>query len=210
MTKNRRRIKRPYAQIGSYKTKKVFFVATEGAKTEREYLKALNKMLLDQQYCTRIEYVHTSNKSSPLYVLKGLKRYLAEKKPVPPYEAWLVVDTDQWLDGQLAQLHAWAQQSSNHGLAVSNPNFEFWLLLHFEEGSRIKSSRDCTNRLKQHLPDYNKSVDISKFSYDQISKAIDRASRRDNPPCADWPRMPGCTTVYKLVVNIIQNETQES
>ena len=119
-------------------------------------------------------------------------------------EAWLVVDKDQWGDEQLMQLYDWAQTRNNYGFALSNPKFEYWLLLHFEDGTGIASSRDCDARLKRQLPNYNKGIDAGKISRKQIDDAIRRAKLRDNPPCIDWPRTFGSTTVYRLVENILK------
>jgi hypothetical protein len=44
-------------------------------------------------------------------------------------EAWLVVDRDQWTTESLKRVHAWCQKTPNAHLALSNPKFEFWLLL---------------------------------------------------------------------------------
>ena len=121
-------------------------------------------------------------------------------------EAWLVVDKDYWQDRDLEQLHKWSQGAENYGFALSNPRFEYWLLLHFEDGTRIGSLRECSIRLKKHLPDYDKNIDIRKITPDMIQDAVRRARVRDNPPCADWPRKFGSTTVYKLVENILNSE----
>ena len=118
-------------------------------------------------------------------------------------EAWLVVDKDLWTDNQLNQLHAWAQTHINYGFALSNPSFEFWLLLHFEDGIGIRSSQDCIDRLKRHLPSYNKEIDTRKISRERINEAVCRAKKRDNPPCVDWPRAPGGTTVYRLIEKLL-------
>ena len=63
-------------------------------------------------------------------------------------EAWLVVDKDQWTDEQLSQLHQWSLKAKNYGFALSNPKFEFWLLLHFEDGSGVSSSQICSQKLE--------------------------------------------------------------
>lgn len=89
-------------------------------------------------------------------------------------------------------------------LALSNPKFEYWLLLHFEDGDGIASPRDCSERLKRRLPGYEKGIDARKITRDRIDVAIRRARQRDNPPCADWPHVLGGTTVYRLVENILQ------
>jgi len=41
---------------------------------------------------------------------------------------------------------------------VNNPCFEFWILLHFEDSSRLYRSYDeLVKQLKKHLPDYEKT-----------------------------------------------------
>ncbi len=59
-------------------------------------------------------------------------------------EAWLIADRDQWDENQLNQLYAWSTIQKNFGFALSNPKFEYWLLLHFEDASGIATSRECS------------------------------------------------------------------
>lgn len=132
-----------------------------------------------------------------------MKRYLREQSLRKTDEAWLVVDKDQWSDEQLADLYDWSNQKDNYGFALSNPKFEYWLLLHFEDGAGVSSSRNCVDRLRRHLPDYEKYVDVRKFSGNRVREAIVRGRSRDNPPCADWPRSIGITTVYRLVEKLV-------
>ena len=66
-------------------------------------------------------------------------------------EAWLVVDKDQWTDDQLIKLLEWSQKADNYGFALSNPKFEYWLLLHFEDASGVKNSRDCVEHKRYTL-----------------------------------------------------------
>jgi hypothetical protein len=77
-----------------------------------------------------------------------MAEYLRQESLKKSDEAWLVVDKDQWSNEQLEQLLRWAQGSDNYGFALSNPKFEYWLLLHFEDGEGISSSRACLERLK--------------------------------------------------------------
>ena len=77
----------------------------------------------------------TSNKNSaPHSVLTRMKKYLESNvnKLSKNDQAWLVIDKDCWSDEQLDKLLQWTKEKKNHHLAVSNPNFEYWLLLHFE------------------------------------------------------------------------------
>lgn len=117
-----------------------------------------------------------------------------------------MVDKDQWKNGQLNQLKQWAQESENFGFAVSNPKFEYWLLLHFEDGNGIAFPQDCTNRLKKFMRGYDKGLNSRKLTRERVEEAVRRARLRDNPPCADWPQAMGGSTVYRLVDNILQSE----
>lgn len=60
-----------------------------------------------------------------------MKDHLRQEDLLPSDKAWLVVDKDQWTDEQLNQLHSWSLDKDNYGFALSNPKFEYWLLLPF-------------------------------------------------------------------------------
>ena len=198
MRSRRRRFRR---RLGERRYRKVFVIAVEGAKTEPQYFALFN----DQHSAVQVRCLKAKHDNSPPRVLKRMRDHLRRQELKPTDEAWLVVDRDQWTDEQLAQLHGWAQERESHGFALSNPKFEYWLLLHFEAGNDIASSQDCTNRLKRYLPNYNKEIHARMFTRERIRDAIRRARQRDNPRCRDWPRMLGGTTVYKLVQNILRN-----
>ena len=196
MPQKRRKFQR---SLGELPYKKLFVLAVEGVKTEPQYFGIFN----NQQSVIRVSCLKSSHGSSPLQVLKRMEDHLRQVDLRSTDEAWLVVDKDQWTDEQLVQLHDWAQTGDNLGFALSNPKFEYWLLLHFEDGNDIASSRDCTNRLKRHLADYDKGIDVRKFTNERIEAAIDRAKLRDNPTCVDWPRSLGSTTIYRLVEKLM-------
>ncbi|MCX6345718.1 MAG: RloB family protein [Armatimonadetes bacterium] len=184
--------------IGERRYRKLFLIAAEGGKTEPQYFGVFN----DQQSVIRVTCFKGKH-SSPIDVMKQMKERLKEEKLLPSDEAWLVVDKDNWTDEQLHQLFEWSCAKGNYGFALSNPKFEYWLLLHFEDGNGITSSRVCSERLKRHLPEYGKGINASTFTQDKIEAAIARAKLRDSPRCLDWPRTFGCTTVYRLVENIL-------
>ena len=116
-------------------------------------------------------------------------------------EAWLIIDKDQWKDEQLNELFQWSNLKKEYGIAVSNPLFEYWLLLHFDKGDKINSSHDCQFRLQRYLPDYDKRIDENKIK-PGISEAINRAKQKDNPRCKNWPKRIG-STVYRLVEKLV-------
>ncbi len=180
--------------------RKLFVIATEGRKTEPSYFGIFNS----ENSTVRVTCLKSGHSSSPRQVLRKMKDSLKQKENQRfPDEAWLVVDRDQWTEEQLNELYDWAKSGKDRGFALSNPKFEYWLLLHFEDGNNIKSAQDCSNRLRRFLPDYDKKVDSHKITPESIDKAISRAKKRDDPP-VDWPRDPGGTTVYRLVENILK------
>ena len=211
MPPNRRKYRRP---TGERRYRKLFLIATEGDKTEPQYFAILN----DHHSVIHVDCIKSKHHSSPLQVLKRMEDRLKRETLKNSDEAWLVVSSMTiskhhssplqvlkpmagWQ--QLAQLHTWSQDADNYGFALSNPKFEYWLLLHFEDGTNIGSSSECSSRLKRYLPAYDKGLDARNITPDMIEDAIRRAKARDNPPCGDWPRTFGSTTVYKLVENIL-------
>lgn len=134
-----------------------------------------------------------------------MQEYLRKESLRKTDEAWIVVDKDNWIEDQLRGLLEWSQKSENHGFALNNPNFEYWLLLHFEDGKGIANSQECMARLKRHLPSYNKDIDSTKFTLELIGKAISRAKQRDTNRSNDLPQM-WSTTVYKLIERILNSK----
>lgn len=195
MPVRRRQFRRP---LGQRRYRKLFLVAVEGSKTEPQYFALLNF----GQAVVKVECIPGENASSPPHVLARLKARIKENELLKTDEAWLVVDKDDWSEQQLVPLIQWSQEDDRFGFALSNPKFEYWLLLHFEDCT-VSSSSQCLQKLKRHLPDYQKSIDGRKFNEERIENAIERAKQRDSPPCIDWPRLCG-STVYRLVERIIE------
>jgi hypothetical protein len=201
MPAKRRKFERP---LGERRYLKLFVIAVEGYKTEPQYFALINQ-INQRQAVIQVQCLKHKQKNSPIHVLNRMKQYIKNEKLKATDEAWLVVDKDEWTDEQLIKLHDWAKAFDNYGFALSNPKFEYWLLLHFEDGDAIVSSQNCSERLKRYLPEYDKGIEARKITLEHVRNAVNRAKQRDNPPCADWPREIGGTTVYKLVENIIGN-----
>ncbi len=190
----RKKFERPQ---GEQRYRKLFIIAAEGTKTEPQYFALFKDRRVIRLHCLG------GSGSSPSGILKRMEYYLKKDMLQESDEAWLVVDKNHWTEEQLGQLHEWSQKKDNYGFALSNPKFEYWLLLHFEDGDGIASSRECTVRLKRCFPSYDrKGIDIRKITNEMIDDAVRRAKVRDNPPCDDWPRDIWGTTVYRLVENI--------
>ena len=200
MPKKLRTFQRP---LGERRYKKLFVISVEGSKTEPQYFAIFNQpQSIILVKCLK----RPSTESSPIQVLKRMEGYLRKESLRKTDEAWIVVDKDDWMEDQLRELLQWAKKSENHGFALSNPNFEYWLLLHFEDGKGVANSQECLTRLKRHLPNYKKDIDSKKITLELIAKAISRAKQRDINPFNDFPQMWG-TTVYKLIEKIIDHKS---
>lgn len=184
-------------QIGQRRYKKMYIISTEGTRTEPAYFQLFN----NNKSVICVKCLKGNDKSSPISVLKRMKKYLQEEGLKSSDEAWLVMDKDQWTESQLIELYHWSEEKKNYGLAVSNPNFEFWLLLHFEGGSQITANQ-CLKRLRRYMPEFDKNLDIRTITSKMIMQAIKRAKELDNPPCEDWPRS-STSTVYRLVEKLV-------
>lgn len=185
-------------KLGDRPYKRMFVIVAEGTVTEQEYFP-----LLSDESIVHVKCLRNRRSLAPCDALRRVREYIREEGLRNTDEAWVVADKDQWLEEHLAELHAWSREKANYGFALSNPTFEFWLLLHFDDGAGAVSSDDCDRRLKRHLPNYDKHVSAKDFTPDRIQDAVRRARNRDNPPCVDWPRNPG-STVYRLVEKILR------
>ena len=183
MTKKPRAFQRP---LGERRYKKLFVVSVEGSKTEPQYFANFN----EPQSIVLVKCLKRPlTESSPLQVLKKMQEYIRKESLKKTDEAWIVVDKDDWSEDQLNALVDWANTHENYGFALSNPNFEYWLLLHFEDGKGIANFQECLTRLKRHLPNYKKDIDLKKITPDHILKAIVRAKQRDINRSNDLPAM---------------------
>ncbi|MGW4369639.1 RloB family protein [Nocardia takedensis] len=105
---------------------------------------------------------------------------------------WCVLDVDEFDYSDAIR----AARSVDIDLAVSNPCFEYWLLLHFEQyDSALVSYKHVRGRLIKHVPSYDKSTLRIEDYLGGIEDAIRRAKARSvvhgdeyrtNPSTAVW------------------------
>lgn len=120
-------------------------------------------------------------------------------------EAWIVVDVDTWGDDEFAELLSWAASDSRHHLAVSNPKFELFLVMHFERGNGCTTPQKVDAALKRHWPRYGKRVSATRFSLDEVKLAIEVA-RTKRTGCQDAIPAPGMTDAHLLVGRLIEGK----
>ena len=174
---------------------KVFILAYEGNNTEPQYYEALKEKLRYKEFTLHIESLKrgkTDTNSAPKHVFNKLKAKKSEYNFKDSDEFWMIIDKDNWV------LDEWVtkcQNEKNFHIALSNPCFEIWLLLHrkdineytSDEVEKIFKNEKITKR-KRHLEDvlsdilgykYGKSTLKTEDFIPLINKAIEQATVLD-------------------------------
>ena len=119
-------------KTGGREYRAVCWVSAEG-QTEKDYL----RMDAFKGASMAVKFpkdVHPDRRN-PAAVLKRFQKAMRTEDFRKGDEAWIVVDVDNWGDGEFAELLSWAESDPRYHLAVSNPKFELFLVMHFERGN---------------------------------------------------------------------------
>jgi hypothetical protein len=207
MSNARDRRRRPGRPKAFREPKPRFLVVTEGKVTEREYLNGLNDI------CRNVLVeVAPGGGADPKKLVEFAKQRKTEAEgaargedPNLAYEeVWCVFDIDEWPNvGEARQM----AQSGGIRLAISNPRFELWLLLHFQDSPGQQHGAKMTAMLKKRVPEYDKHVDYAKHYSAGYQQAVVRATRMDEAAdeAGESGRNP-TTGVYRLT-ELIRGES---
>ena len=204
----------------AFRDARLIVIASEGKATERIYFKALAK-----EYTNPRVHVHIlerseaeQNNSSPDHVLKQLNDYKSQYELEADDELWLVLDKDRWTEAMLSRVATECSQEVAMHMALSNPCFELWLLLHIEDSALltpeeqkqwIENRRKSKNgdpylkvRLRQKMGSYHESSYDALALIAHVEDAIERARALDKNPNDRWPQTLG-TRVYLLAESVM-------
>jgi len=119
-------------------------------------------------------------------------------------EIWCVVDVDN--HARLAEARRTAEQHQIN-LAVSEPCFELWGLLHFQNQTAFIECSAVQDALRRHLPYYEKRLD-----FDTIQPAYEQARGRAIALGEQHARTDGgsnpSTNVWQLVDSLLASRTR--
>jgi RloB-like protein len=200
------RERRYFVRRSGYRDGTLFVIACEGDVTEPRYFDGLKERWHNPRVHIEVVKRDDASASSPRSVLGTLDSFAGQYMLRDGDQLWLVIDRDSqtWKPSVLAQVSRACQQK-NYFLAVSNPCFELWLLLHFEDlpvqGKQrqdqvLGNKRESLKReITQHCS--SKIAYIDNF-LPHTDRAIARAKALDSKPVDRWPSGLG-TRVYRLV-----------
>lgn len=216
---------------GHLNAEKYFVLSFEGTVTEKRYFEALraSDKFNDSGLIETIPLVRRKSDavgSDPVSVKAMLKKAKEEFNFKPTDEFWVIIDRDDWADEHHINLEKLVEDCKAEGnffVAMSNPCFEMWLILHRtglsaftdEERDAIKRNVRISNT-KHHVDvvlerlighPYNKirlkGDDFIPFVYDAIRRA-----EAGHVEGEDLPRDLG-SDVYLLVKKLVNEEKIE-
>ncbi len=197
-----KRKKRPLNRdIPHLRDTSIIFIGIEGGSEESREAKYFD-LFKEQDIRVQFKVIPCEeNRSSPLNVFRHLREEIEKEHLYEDDEIWIVIDVDRYQDHlpEVARLC----HGSGINLAVSNPCFEFWLLLHFRDPKvQYKSCKDVKKPFSIEMErDPNNSGGYHAIFYSKFKDAVERAKVRDIDQ-ERWPNRNG-SKVFQIVERFI-------
>jgi len=158
---------------------KRYIIAVEGDKTEIDYFKGFNKFRKELGIRDGVNVLpleRNDTKSAPKHVFDLLNEFAQKNYELDQSgqslideddELWMVIDRDR-RNNSVEQLKAVLADcnKANFNLAITNPAFELWLILHFIKFDGLKQ-----NEIRS-LYENSKRKDDGTYSKSTFSKAM--------------------------------------
>jgi hypothetical protein len=196
---------RPLGRRAAFREpRKRILVFCEGTVTEPQYFDDFRR----EEHNALVDVIIDSDGGSPKTLVeraaaqkkqaeKEAKRFADENLKYD--EVWCVYDVDQ--HPKLADAY---QQARDNGieLAISNPCFELWLLLHFADQNAHIERNKAARLLRTHIPGYAK-----RAAFDNLRQGYENAVKRAKilKQRCESSGNEGCnpsTEVYRLTEHI--------
>ena len=175
MPSNRRgRMKQEARRKPFRSPKRRLLVVCEGENTEPQYIRGLERFLRDATLSIEIPPKEFNSDA-----VKDARRSGDDNLRFD--EVWCVFDRD---DHERFDAACQMARDNLFGLAVSNPCFELWLLLHFQDNPGAQHRDRIKEMLARQLPGYDKKIDFSQYS-ERLNDAAIRAKRIDDMALQD-------------------------
>lgn len=210
-------------KVGFLDAEKLFVLSYEGTVSEKKYFNDFRESVFfnDSGLIEIVPLKKEENSGTdPLSVKKLLKKAKLDYQFKKTDEFWLIIDRDHWKTIHkinFDKLVADCKKENNFFLAMSNPCFEIWLVIHLKditEYSKEEANELLENasksRKKNHIDvvlgdlqgrGYNKKPNPGIF-LPLTKTAIERAKDLDNTN-EPYPKKLG-THIYKLIEKLLK------
>lgn len=210
--------RRDFKRKSGFRDSRLIIIAAEGEETEKQYFEGIKARYDNPRVHVEV-LERLDSASDPAKIIKILDQFRSDYKLRRGHDQlWLVIDVDRWGNQKLSLVSQQCAQK-RYQLAISNPSFEIWLLLHVRsldtyppeilvELLANRKDRRRT-RIEQELllllGKYNKTnLDMEYFAH-RVFVAIQNARNSDLNPETRWPNQLG-TRVYLLLEEIVPPE----
>lgn len=164
-------------KTGKRRYRNRFDLVCEGSKTEPQYFGWL------KQHCDS-ELIHLAvstmrtGQSSPGALINKATEISSEVSYQSGDQLWIILDKDRWTVEQFRDLKNWKNRKpKRHHVAVSNPKFEYWVLMHGDNAPGHLSATKCSELYSEFM-DSKKGFDGSRLSISSVIKASRRSRQK--------------------------------
>ena len=189
--------------VGTLRDDRLFIIGCDDTYAPKQYFDFLRLPRVQIHVIPTID-----GTSAAAHVLERLLSFDHE----PDDERWLVLDIDHALNGRhvVSFMQALKRAEDNDiKVALSNPCFELWLLLHHQiesDCTGLREANDVTAMLRAKLGSYNKTkLNPAHFPLQLIPLASARAQIMDSPSAHKIIPADIATRVYRLMNSIISS-----
>ncbi len=197
---------------GAVRDARIIAIALEGERSGEEfrYFNWLRERLVNDHRFV-VELLPTpsdTHESSPDAVIRRLDGHVSTHGLSPEIDLlWLVFDIDTWPLAMLSRVAQVATQK-RYRLGISNPCFELWLLLHFDDVELDvvawpENARERSRETKRLLSLSRQEVGPRDATLEALHQATLRAEQlmTATPAGQRWPTFPG-TQVHAIIADL--------
>lgn len=192
-------------RTGGKPPRKVLTIICEGIRTEPEYFGELRK----KHRLSTLDIQIVKGQGAPQRIVEeGITH---QKSAEVGDEVWCVFDTENKANNLRFDAAIDQARKAPVFLAVSNPAFEYWCLLHFESTDRpFHDANDALNALRVHIPQYDKHAPFFHELEGRIPDALRNAQKLRQNSIEPWDEFPNPSTGVDGLVRSIMGMVDEA
>jgi hypothetical protein len=192
--------------LDSFRDDRLFIVASDDTYAPKQYFDIFSLPRI------KVLVIPTEDGTSAApHVLARLNAYVEENGIGEGDEQWLLLDTDHYIEGSHAGTFIQAlteARQKNIRIALSNPCFDFWLLLHHltdrTEIATISNASSVTAKLREILGQFNKTrLQSEHFTLAKVPMACSLARQIDETTGGGDRPLGPTSRVYQLWESLV-------